>query len=101
MIRKFFRRIFTRNSSDSQAASVVRTISRKEHGIARQQISAGALKVTTALQQAGYSAFVVGGAIRDLLLGLEPKDFDVATNATLRKCVYCFAVRALLAGASA
>jgi poly(A) polymerase len=34
------------------------------------------------LQQAGFSAFVVGGAIRDLLLGLEPKDFDVATNAT-------------------
>ena len=82
MIRKFFRRIFTRNSSDSQTASVVRTISRKEHGIARQKISAGALKVTTTLQQAGYSAFVVGGAIRDLLLGLEPKDFDVATNAT-------------------
>lgn len=82
MIRKFFRRIFTRNSSPTHTESGMRTIPREEHGITRQQISSGALKVITALQQAGYSAFVVGGAIRDLLLGLEPKDFDVATNAT-------------------
>ena len=34
------------------------------------------------MQEAGYSAFIVGGAARDLILGLEPKDFDVATNAT-------------------
>lgn len=82
MIRKFFRRIFTRNPSANNTELVVRTIAREEHGITRQQISPGALKVITALQQAGYTAFVVGGAIRDLLLGLEPKDFDVATNAT-------------------
>jgi poly(A) polymerase len=41
-----------------------------------------ALKVTRGLREAGYDAFVVGGAVRDLLLGREPKDFDVATNAT-------------------
>lgn len=82
MIRKFFQRIFTRNSSASSSASMLRTVSREEHGITRQQISPAALKVTAALQQGGFSAFIVGGAIRDLLLGLEPKDFDVATNAT-------------------
>lgn len=82
MIRKFFRRIFTRNPAVDNTSSLVRTILRSEHGISRQQISPGALKVTVALQQAGFSAFVVGGAIRDLLLGLKPKDFDVATNAT-------------------
>jgi poly(A) polymerase len=82
MIRKFFKRIFTRNPPAANTTSVLHTVSRKEHGITRQQISPAALKVTVALQQGGFSAFVVGGAIRDLLLGLEPKDFDVATNAT-------------------
>lgn len=71
-----------RNSSTTNTAPVLRTISREEHGINRQQISSGALKVIAVLQEAGFSTFVVGGAIRDLLLGLEPKDFDVATNAT-------------------
>src|SRR5215470_14228813 len=52
------------------------------HGIARERISACARRVTAGLQQAGYKAFVVGGAVRDLLLDLEPKDFDVATDAT-------------------
>ncbi|WP_074903745.1 polynucleotide adenylyltransferase PcnB [Nitrosomonas communis] len=82
MIHKFFQRIFMRNSSTANTVPVLRTILRKEHCISRNQISPGALKVTGVLQQAGFSAFVVGGAIRDLLLGLEPKDFDVATNAT-------------------
>ena len=44
--------------------------------------SKGALQVVTHLQRAGFEAYVVGGAIRDLLLGTNPKDFDVATNAT-------------------
>lgn len=82
MIRKFFQRIFTRDPATANTTSVLRTIPCEEHGISRHQISRGALKVTTVLQQAGFSAYIVGGAIRDLLLGLEPKDFDVATNAT-------------------
>ncbi|HRH81159.1 MAG TPA: polynucleotide adenylyltransferase PcnB [Thiobacillaceae bacterium] len=53
-----------------------------EHGIRRQQISSCALKTTRTLRQSGHAAFVVGGAVRDLLLGREPKDFDVATDAT-------------------
>lgn len=52
------------------------------HGIARERISRNALKVTDRLQQAGFKAYVVGGAPRDLLLGVTPKDFDIGTDAT-------------------
>ena len=50
--------------------------------IHNEDISSAALKVAHALQKAGYSAYVVGGGVRDLILGEKPKDFDVATNAT-------------------
>ena len=53
-----------------------------DHGVRREQISRCALRTTDALHGAGFEAFVVGGAVRDLLLGRPPKDFDVATNAT-------------------
>jgi poly(A) polymerase len=56
-------------------------IPRDRHPISRANISPGALKVLYRLKDAGYQAFLVGGAVRDLLLGLNPKDFDVATNA--------------------
>ena len=56
-------------------------IPRPEHSISRASISPNALKVLYRLKEAGYQAFLVGGAVRDLLLGLRPKDFDVATNA--------------------
>ena len=46
------------------------------------QISSGALRVVSALQRAGYETYIVGGAIRDLLLGRRPKDFDISTSAT-------------------
>ncbi|MGG1946255.1 polynucleotide adenylyltransferase PcnB [Trinickia sp. NRRL B-1857] len=52
------------------------------HGIDPSLISRNAVRVTDTLQQAGYRAFIVGGAVRDLLLGIAPKDFDVATDAT-------------------
>ena len=57
-------------------------IERSKHGIEPRQISINALKVVERLQQAGYAAYLVGGCIRDLLLRVQPKDFDVATNAT-------------------
>jgi poly(A) polymerase len=60
----------------------LRVITREEHGISRRNISAGALRVLYRLHEAGYEAFLVGGAVRDLLLGGHPKDFDIATNAT-------------------
>lgn len=82
MIRKFLRRIFSFNATPPVTGAGFRTIACEQHGISRNRISAGSLKVAMTLQQAGYSAYVVGGAIRDLLLGLKPKDYDVATNAT-------------------
>ncbi|MBS0514650.1 MAG: polynucleotide adenylyltransferase PcnB [Proteobacteria bacterium] len=60
----------------------LRIIPREQHAISRKNISAGALRVLYRLNEAGFSAFLVGGAVRDLLLGGRPKDFDVATNAT-------------------
>ncbi len=56
-------------------------ITQAEHGIQRDLVDAKAWEVVTTLKDAGYEAFIVGGAVRDLLLGLRPKDFDVATNA--------------------
>ena len=56
-------------------------IPRAEHSISRSAISPNALKVLYRLKDAGYQGFLVGGAVRDLLLGITPKDFDVATNA--------------------
>ncbi|MDP4536238.1 polynucleotide adenylyltransferase PcnB [Alkalimonas collagenimarina] len=56
-------------------------LSRDQHSISRKQISPNALKVLYRLKDAGFEAYLVGGCIRDLLLGLQPKDFDVATNA--------------------
>ncbi|NDY96491.1 polynucleotide adenylyltransferase PcnB [Wenzhouxiangella sp. C33] len=58
------------------------TIERAEHGIQPRHVSANALKVIERLQDAGFKAYLVGGCIRDLLLGAQPKDFDVATSAT-------------------
>lgn len=58
-----------------------RTFPAAEHRIDRAQIDPNALKVVQGLKQAGYQAYLVGGCVRDLLLGREPKDFDVVTDA--------------------
>jgi len=58
------------------------SIPRERHGIDRRNVSRHAIKVCEVLHQHGYEAYIVGGAVRDLIIGLEPKDFDVATNAT-------------------
>ena len=54
---------------------------RAEHTVSRAQISENALKVLYRLKEAGYGSFLVGGCVRDLMLGREPKDFDVVTDA--------------------
>ncbi|MBS0212119.1 MAG: polynucleotide adenylyltransferase PcnB [Proteobacteria bacterium] len=59
-----------------------RLVARDIHGISRKQISPNALRVLYKLGEAGFDAYLVGGAVRDLLVGGRPKDFDVATNAT-------------------
>lgn len=81
MIKKFIRRILgvKSQSKDNTKPAV---LGPKEHGINPQLLSPNAVRVTQTLQEAGFNAFVVGGAVRDLLLGHKPKDFDIATNAT-------------------
>src|SRR5512138_3302965 len=59
-----------------------RIINRAEHNISRQLVSPNALRVLYRLRDSGFTACLVGGCVRDLLLGREPKDFDIATDAT-------------------
>lgn len=82
MIRKFLRKVFSRKAPAAESTATLSIIPHKRHGIRRNQINPCALKVATTLQQGGFSAYIVGGAVRDLLLGLTPKDFDIATSAT-------------------
>ncbi len=60
----------------------MKVIPRDQHCISRKNISDSALKVMSRLRSKGYQAYLVGGAVRDLLLGGHPKDFDIATDAT-------------------
>ncbi len=58
-----------------------RIVPRSEHAVSRSRIQKEALKVLYRLQESGYLAYMVGGSVRDLLLGRQPKDFDIATDA--------------------
>ncbi len=79
MIKKLLDKVFSRGAKPRRAPTVV-AVSR--HGLTRERISRCARRTCEGLQEAGYQAYVVGGAVRDLLLDREPKDFDVATDAT-------------------
>ncbi|MGI9291014.1 MAG: polynucleotide adenylyltransferase PcnB [Gammaproteobacteria bacterium] len=70
----------TNKTNNKDAAQLV--IPRADHCISRSNISKAALKVLYRLKDGGYQAYLVGGSVRDLLLGGRPKDFDVATDAT-------------------
>lgn len=59
-----------------------RVVARPDHNVSRSSISKHALKVLYRLKNNGYEAYLVGGGVRDILTGLQPKDFDVATDAT-------------------
>ncbi|MDE2260197.1 MAG: polynucleotide adenylyltransferase PcnB [Betaproteobacteria bacterium] len=80
MIRNFFRTVMRRSAK--APTGKLRVVPGAQHGLHADAISACALRVTKTLQEAGFRAYIVGGAVRDLLVGNEPKDFDVATNAT-------------------
>ena len=86
MITKFIKRILRRDPmarhTQANHSGAPKCIPKKTHRIDPHLLSKNAVKVTDTLQQAGYEAFIVGGAVRDLALGIGPKDFDVATNAT-------------------
>ena len=79
MITKFLGHVFSGRMFKSAKPRIIAV---GEHGITRDRIGSCALRTCDALQEAGYAAFVVGGAVRDLILGRDPKDFDVATDAT-------------------
>jgi len=80
-------------NDDPASRPPARIIPRAEHSISRSAISPNALRVLYRLREAGYEAFLVGGCVRDLLIGITPKDFDIATSAlpeevkrTFRNC---------------
>lgn len=81
MIRKFIRRILG-NASPARDLRTPQVFGPDQHGIDPEDVSSNAVRVTETLQRAGFKAFIVGGAVRDLVLGFKPKDFDVATDAT-------------------
>jgi poly(A) polymerase len=79
MITKFLGRVFSGGLFGSARPKVIPF---SVHGVARDAISQCALRTAQTLQREGFVAFIVGGAVRDLLLGRRPKDFDIATDAT-------------------
>ena len=90
MIKKFIDKLFGKSSSAESGASRVKKspfgkrldIEVKDHGINPKLVDERAMDVVHTLKRAGFQAYIVGGAVRDLLVGLRPKDFDVATDAT-------------------
>ncbi len=80
MIRRFISKVFGRKPRASGSSATI--LPQAKHGIRRDQLTDCALKTCETLTQAGYKGYLVGGAVRDLLLGKTPKDFDVATDAT-------------------
>ena len=88
MIRKFISRVFGRKAPANSGDATV--VGANKHGIRRESLSSGSLRTVETLQQQGFKAYVVGGAVRDLLAGRKPKDFDVATNATPEQVRNCF-----------
>ena len=75
MIKRFIRRVL------GLSANHVERVPRQRHGLARDALSPAAAKVCAVLREAGFASYVVGGAVRDLLLGIVPTDFDIATDA--------------------
>ena len=82
MIKKYIDRLFGRRDRVTHKDARPVIYGKDKHAIEREHISRCARRTCEELQRAGFLAFVVGGAVRDLLLGIRPKDFDAATNAT-------------------
>ncbi len=74
----------------SSIPTALRIIPRDQHTISRRDISPNALRVLYRLREGGHHAYLVGGAVRDLLAGGHPKDFDVATDATPEQVKHLF-----------
>ena len=72
-------------SSDGKPVKKAEIYTSDEHKIDLQDIDSSALKIIRRLRKAGFKSYIVGGAVRDLLLGSQPKDFDIATDARPRQ----------------
>jgi len=100
MIRKIFKTLSRLAPGGLSSKAIRRSHERTPHepevfkggriGIDQRLVSQAAMRTIEGLQKAGFHAFVVGGAVRDLLLGIRPKDFDVATNAEPEQVQQCF-----------
>jgi poly(A) polymerase len=93
--------LFSRKKSVSNISNTSITptvLKRNKHGISRKLIDHSALDVLYGLKRAGYDGYLVGGCVRDLMLGLEPKDFDVVTNAEPDQIKSVFRQRCRLIG---
>ena len=96
MIKKFIDKLLGKTpkapAADHGAAPAGKRVEvpKSEHRIDPKLVDERAVKVVSTLADAGYEAYIVGGAVRDLLVGLKPKDFDVATNATPEQVKACF-----------
>ncbi|MCY7370245.1 MAG: polynucleotide adenylyltransferase PcnB [Polaromonas sp.] len=93
MIKKFIDKLFGKSTRNAAAEPTPlrgkkspfgkrQDVGLKDHGIDPKLVDERAMDVVHTLKQGGFEAFIVGGAVRDLLVGLRPKDFDVATSAT-------------------
>ena len=83
MIKQFINKLMGKKPAGNKPSLGKRVeVPAKVHGINVDWVDERALNVVRTLQDRGFEAYIVGGAVRDLLLGLKPKDFDVATNAT-------------------
>ena len=82
MIKRVIERVTTLFKRRPPRPREPKRIGAADHGINQELVARSALRVCETLQKAGHRAYLVGGAVRDLLLGIAPKDFDVATDAT-------------------
>lgn len=78
-IKNFFTKSYKSNSGEQRNDPII--VPRNQHNISRKNINKHVLKVLYTLKNNGYKSYLVGGSVRDLLLHLNPKDFDVVTNA--------------------
>lgn len=82
MLKKLFKSFRSPLKRQARPRSTPEVLGPRQHSLQRSQFSRNAVNVVERLQNAGYQAYLVGGCVRDLLIGVQPKDFDVATSAT-------------------
>jgi poly(A) polymerase len=82
MLKKLFQSLRTPVRRPQHQRTTPEVLNSGQHSLQRGQFSRHAVGIVERLQNAGYQAYLVGGCVRDLMLGITPKDFDVATSAT-------------------